>query len=92
MTLSTKGYDIKPSFVIFSTIYVNLIIIFKQDIWIPICIDPALFWANLIYTQIEVCDRDDHSMSKDQNELFKVIIWNDFFRNEFGRNLDMAPK
>ena len=30
--------------------------------------------------------------SKDQNDLFKVIIWNDFFRNEFGRNLDMVPK
>ena len=29
--------------------------------------------------------------SKDQNDLFKAIIWNDFFRNEFGRNLDMVP-
>ena len=29
--------------------------------------------------------------SKDQNDLLKVIIWNDFFRNEFGRNLDMVP-
>ena len=30
--------------------------------------------------------------SLDQNGLFKVSIWNDFFRSEFGRNLDMAPK
>ena len=25
-------------------------------------------------------------------ELFKVSICNDFFQNEFGQNLDMAPK
>ena len=30
--------------------------------------------------------------SKDQNDLFKGSIWNDFFQNEFGRNLDMVPK
>ena len=29
--------------------------------------------------------------SKDQNDLFKGSIWNDFFQNEFGRNLDMVP-
>ena len=27
----------------------------------------------------------------DQNDLLKVIIWNDFFRNKFGRNLEMVP-
>ena len=30
--------------------------------------------------------------SLDQNGLFKVSLWNDFFRSEFVRNLDMAPK
>ena len=30
--------------------------------------------------------------SKDQNDLFKGSIWNDFFRNKFGRNLDMVPE
>ena len=34
---------------------------------------------------------DKSFWSLDQNGLFKVSIWNDFFRSEFGRNLDMAP-
>ena len=29
--------------------------------------------------------------SKNQNYLFKGNIWNDFFQNEFGWNLDMVP-
>ena len=30
-------------------------------------------------------------LSLDQNGLFKVSIWDDFFQSKFGRNLDMAP-
>ena len=30
-------------------------------------------------------------VSKDHNDLFKVSMWNDFFLNELGHNLDMVP-
>ena len=54
-------------------------------------IKPHFHFQNHIHIQISYQKKSFHMLPLDQNTLFKVSTWNDFFRIEFERNLDITP-